>query len=102
MKHTQSFSEVNSHFKKLGKLKKDFIAWTMRQYFANPNVPWYKEDVNEDNVLAFLSQPNNKFPHTPMSLVSLYKLKQSLQKSIGEVTNEELDEIIDFQEKRKR
>lgn len=102
MNHTQPFSEINSHFKKLGKSQKDFIAWTLRQYFADPGVPWYSEDVREDNVLAFLSQPNNKFPHTPISLVNLYRLKRSLQKSSGMVSNEELDEIIELQEKRKR
>lgn len=72
--------------------KQDFASWILRQYINKPNSRWFNLNIEPQNVFKFLSDPKFGFPHTPNSIVSLYKLKCQLQKSLGKHTELETDE----------
>ena len=85
---TQSVpSGVNKSFDKIED-KDKFIEWIMRYYFnpaKNSNKPWWPrgQEVTPENVLQFLSKPDNNFPLSPKELVDDWFIKKSLGKSMA-------------------
>jgi len=94
--------DISPWFKKLGNRKTAFTAWVMRQYF-NPEKHsgkvWFDDSVTQDNVLEYVTKMGKAgvFPQSPKSLYELFKLKGSLQKSMGDLEKSgELDAVSDY------
>jgi hypothetical protein len=57
----------------------------MRQYFDsenNANSPWYCDDVNEKNVLLYISESKNHFPLTPVKIVDMWECIEDFKRSL--------------------
>lgn len=77
--------QVHSAIARLGGNKANFAAWLVRQYFNDDQKGkvWYDSSVNEDNVLEYISVPENSFPLSPTQAVDFYRNMKSLQKKIN-------------------
>lgn len=55
----------------------EFKKWVLKCYFSNKNSPWYSPDVNQENVLAYISK-TKEFPCSMNGLNGLWIMRNSL------------------------
>lgn len=67
------------------KEKEDMVAWIMRQYFSDnqKNSFWFNDKVTSENVLEFIHNKSNDFPHTLYAVIEQFKLKNQITKEIS-------------------
>lgn len=63
----------------------ELSSWVMRQYFSekNKNDFWYSQEPTEENVLKFINDERNLFPHTLNAVVEQFKLNKSLRQTLN-------------------
>lgn len=70
-------------------------SWLMRVYF-NPakhtEERYYRTSVTKENVLEYVSHPENKFPQTPMSISEVWSVLPGLREGLKSVV---IDEAAD-------
>jgi hypothetical protein len=61
--------------------------WLMRYYFNDNRTDaiWYRSDVNEDNVLAYVSDPRSNFPLSPADICDDWNIKKSLKSDFAAI-----------------
>ena len=61
--------------------------WLMRYYFNDnrKDSAWYSADVNEDNVLAYISDPRSGFPLSPSDVCDDWAIKKSLKGDFAQI-----------------
>ncbi len=61
--------------------------WLMRYYFndGRKDSAWYSADVNEDNVLAYISDPRSGFPLSPSDVCDDWAIKKSLKGDFAQI-----------------
>ncbi len=71
----------------------------MRQYFSeekNLENKWFNFSVNENNVLDYISDPKNNFPHSPKSIVDMWTTIESFKKKYDDKEVNELANQVDI------
>ena len=86
---------MNKSFSK-AKNPKEFRSWLIRQYFSrekNLKNAWFDFSVNEDNVLAYISDCKSNFPLTPVKVVGMWNSICSFKKDYKS-TQKDFDEYV--------
>jgi hypothetical protein len=70
-------------------------AWLMRQYFSEKNKLdyWFSSDVTEENVLLYISNSKNGFPHTISAVIEQHKLNKALRHTLNMLQDSDDSEI---------
>lgn len=76
--------------------KTAFKNWILKIYFSDSKNKWFDPNINQTNVLDYIETSKN-FPQTPFSLIKLWKLKNSLNRST--ILKEKIDDFIESDEK---
>lgn len=74
------------------KENKEVSQWIMRQYFdstKNKYDIWYKAEINEDNVLKYISNSRSNFPHTLHAVISQHKLNKQIISDLNRINDVE-------------
>lgn len=61
--------------------------WLMRYYFNDNRTDaiWYRSDVTEENVLAYVSDPRSNFPLSPSDICDDWAIKKSLKSDFAAI-----------------
>jgi hypothetical protein len=70
--------------------KQKLSEWLVRYYFNEnrQDTVWYNPNVNEDNVLAYVSDPRSGFPLSPMEVCDDWTIKKSLKSDFAQIEDE--------------
>lgn len=74
----------------------EISEWVLRQYFdedKNKFDFWYVKNMNKENVLKYISDSKNLFPHTLHAVVMQFKLNQNLRKTLHLLTDDDFNSI---------
>lgn len=85
-KHINDDSSFYSIMKRIqSKEAIELSSWVFRSYFnetKNQNDIWYHEDVTKENVLKYISDASNNFPHTLHSVIEQHRRNTQLRKAL--------------------
>lgn len=75
MKKKNIKTSINPKLSKI-KNKKKLCSWLIRQYFdesKHSDASWYDPNINEQNVLEYVSNASNNFPLTPRKILDMFR-----------------------------
>ena len=70
-------------------------GWLTRTYFdsiKNRNDSWYREGINSDNVLEYISSNRHTFPQTPGSIMEVWAILPTLRKDLNALVGDDKSE----------